>query len=169
MTGRPTGTLAASILQAADLVQQGRWPPAEEMLAQVLAANPGEPDGLQLLALVREHQGQLAEAEAFLRQSLAARPEQPHVQVHLGRILAQTGRHQDAIAVLQAQPDLFDALVVLAQVQLTVSDFAQAETNYRAALRLAPKSPVALLGLGVLLNKMHMWTASALQDDRAVV
>jgi tetratricopeptide (TPR) repeat protein len=155
MTGRPTGTLAASILQAADLVQQGRWPPAEEMLAQVLAANPGEPDGLQLLALVREHQGQLAEAEAFLRQSLAARPEQPHVQVHLGRILAQTGRHQDAIAVLQAQPDLFDALVVLAQVQLTVSDFAQAETNYRAALRLAPKSPVALLGLGVLLNKMH--------------
>jgi tetratricopeptide (TPR) repeat protein len=155
MTGRPTGYLAASILQAANLVQQGQWRQAEELLAQVLAANSSEPDGLQLLGLVREHQGKLAEAEALLRQSLAARPKQPHVQVHLGRILAEAGQHQNAIIVLRAQPDLFDALVVLAQVQLTAGDFAEAEKNYRAALRLAPKSPVALLGLGVLLNKMR--------------
>jgi len=159
MTRRPTGTLVASILQAADLVQKGQWRQAEDVLAQVLAANPSEPDGLQLLGLVREHQGKLAEAVLLLRQSLASHPGQPHVQVHLGRILAQTGKHQDAIDLLQAvaraQPDLFDALVVLAQVQLTVCDFAEAEKNYRAALRLAPKSPVALLGLGILLNKMR--------------
>jgi len=158
MTGRPTNSLAASILQAASLVQRGQWQQAEAVLAQVLAANPGEPDGLQLLGLVREHQGSPAEAQSLLRQSLALRPKQPHVQVHLGRILAQTGSHQEAIDLLQAaaqaQPDLFDAFVVLAQVQFTVGDFAAAEQNYRSALQLAPQSQVALLGLGVLLNKM---------------
>ena len=125
----------------------------------VLAAHPGEPDGLQLLGLVRENQGKLAEAEQLFRESLASRPSQPHVQVHLGRVLAQMGKYQDAIAVLQAaaraQPDLFDAFVILAQVQFTTGALAAAEQNYRAALRLSPKSQVALLGLGVLLNKMH--------------
>jgi len=159
MTGRPTNGLAASILQAAKLVQQGQWRQAEEVLTQVLAADPDEPDGLQLLGLVREHHGALAGAESLLRRSLALRPGLPHVQVHLGRILADAGKHQDAIDVLQAaagaQPDLFDALVVLAQVRFTVGDFAAAEENYRSALRLAPQSQTALLGLGVLLNTVR--------------
>ena len=152
-----TDFIAASILQAAGLVRQGQWRQAEGVLAQVLSAHPGEPDGLQLLGLVRENQGRPAEAEQLLRRSLAARPNQPHVEVHLGRILAETGRHQEAIDLLQTaartQPDLFDAFVILAQVQFTIGDFAAAETNYRSALRLSPKSQVALLGLGVLLNK----------------
>ena len=153
----PTDLIAASILQAADFVRQGEWRRAEALLTQVLAANPGEPDGLQLLGLVRENQSRVADAEQLLRQSLALRPAQPHVQVHLGRILAQAGRHQDAIDVLQAavQPDLFDAFVILAQVQFTIGDLAAAEENYRAALRLNPKSQVALLGLGVLLNTLR--------------
>ena len=153
----PAGPVGASILQAADFVRHGQWQQADALLTQVLAFNPAEPDGLQLLGLVREGQGRLAEAEQLLRQSLLARPQQPHVQVHLGRILAETGKHQQAIDLLQAtvdaQPDLFDALVVLAQVQVTVSDFAEAEKNYRSALRLVPDSQVTLLGLGVLLNQ----------------
>jgi len=157
MTPGPTDFLAASILRAADFVRRRQWPQAETLLTQLLTAHPGEPDGLQLLGLVRENQGRLAEAEQFFRQSLALRPSQPHVQVHLGRILAQTGRHQDAIDLLQAaaqaEPDLFDAFVILAQVQLTIGDLAAAEKNYRSALQLQPKSQVTLLGLAILLNK----------------
>jgi len=158
MIGRPTNRVAASILEAANFVRQGQWDPADALLTQVLLSHPDEPDGLQLLGLVRENQNRLSDAEALLRRSLALRLGQPHVQVHLGRVLAQAGKHRDAIAVLQAaaeaQPDLVDAFVVLAQVQLTTGDFAASERNYRAALKLAPKSPAALLGLGVLLNKM---------------
>ena len=150
-------SVGALIHTAADLLRQRRWQEADAVLAQLLAAHPDEPDGLQLLGLVRENQGRLAEAEQLLRQSLALRPNQPHVQVHLGRILAEAGNHQDAIAVLEAaalgQPDLFDAIVVLAQVQFTVGDLAAAERNYRTALRLSPDSQVTLLGLGVLLNQ----------------
>jgi tetratricopeptide (TPR) repeat protein len=157
MTKGPANLIAASILQAADLVRHRRWQEADAVLARVLAAHPDEPDGLQLLGLVREHQGRLAEAEQLLRQSLSLRPKQPHVQVHLGRILAEAGKHREAIellqAAVQAQPDLFDGLVVLAQVQVTVGDLASAEENYRSALRLVPDSQVTLLGLGVLLNQ----------------
>ena len=153
----PAGSVGASILQAADFVRHGRWQEAEEVLARVLAVHPGEPDGLQLLGLVRENQGRLAEAAQLLRQSLAARPKQPHVQVHLGRILAEAGKHREAIDLLQAaaeaQPDLLEAFVVLAQVQFTIGDRAAAETNYRSALRLAHDSQTALLGLAVLLNQ----------------
>jgi tetratricopeptide (TPR) repeat protein len=175
MTGDPTNWLGASILQAADFVRQGRWRQADALLARVLASNPGEPDGLQLLGLVRENQGKFAEAQSLLRQSLALRPNQPHVQVHLGRMLAQAGRHREAIelldAVAQAQPDLAEAFLLLAQVQLTEGDLVAAEKNYRCALRLAPKSQVALLGLGVLLNKTlrpeeaETWLQAAAQDD----
>jgi tetratricopeptide (TPR) repeat protein len=156
---KPTDFIAASILQAANLVRQRQWSEAEAVLTQLLASHPGEPDGLQLMGLVRENQDRPADAEALLRRSLALRPRQPHVQVHLGRILAQAGRHQEAAELLQAavlaQPDLFDAFVILAQVQFTAGDFAAAETNYRSALRLNPVSQVALLGLGVLLNQLR--------------
>jgi tetratricopeptide (TPR) repeat protein len=156
---KPTDFIAASILRAADLVRQRQWPQAEAVLTRLLASHPAEPDGLQLLGLVRENQDRLTDAEALLRQSLALRPRQPHVQVHLGRILAQAGRHKEAIELLQAaalaQPDLFDAFVILAQVQFTAGDLDAAEANYRSALRLNPMSQVALLGLGVLLNHMR--------------
>ena len=157
MTPGPSNAIAASILQAADLVRQGGWPQAELALTRLLAAHPDEPDGLQLMGLVREHQGRSAEAEQLLRRSLALRPGQSHVQVHLGRILAETGRHRDAIAILQAaadaQPGQFDAHIILAQVHFSIGDMAGAEKNYRTALGLSPKSQVALLGLGVLLNR----------------
>jgi tetratricopeptide (TPR) repeat protein len=159
MNGRLANPLVASILQAANHVRHGQWSQAEQVLANILGTNPLEPDGLQLMGLVRENQGKFADAQSLLRQSLSLRPGQPHVRVHLGRILAEMGKHQDAIDQLRsatlAQPDLFDAFLVLAQVQVTSGDFADAEKNYRSALRLFPKSPAGLLGLGVLLNKMN--------------
>ena len=159
MKTRPYHPNEATIAKAANLVRQGRWPEAEQLLGQVLGADPREPDGLQLLGLVREQQDRRKEAELLLRRSLALRPEQPHVQVHLGRVLARMGRHPEAIDLLQAaalaRPDLFDAFLLLAQVQVTTGQFALAEKNYRAALRLAPKSGAALLGLGVLLNQTN--------------
>src|SRR5437868_14869913 len=78
MTTGPTDIIAASILPAAELMRHGRWQQAEAILTQLLAAHPGEPDGLQLLGLVRENQSALAEAEQLLRQSLVSRPNQPH-------------------------------------------------------------------------------------------
>lgn len=156
MSQSPAGPIGMSVLKAADFLQQGRWQQAEEILAQVLAASPQEPDGLQLLGLVRENQGRLAEAEQLLRQSLSSRPKQPHVQVHLGRVLAEAGKPQDALAVLEAaaraEPS-FDALLLLAQVQVTLGDLAAAEKHYQAALGLRPDSQVVLVGLAVLFNE----------------
>jgi len=154
MTPGPTDVIAVSILQAADDIRGGQWRQAEAALSEILRMHPDEPDALQLLGLVREHQDKLAEAEQLLRRSLALRPNQPHVRVHLGRVLAGAGRHQDAIDLLAAaQADDVEALTILAQLRFTIGDLSAAEENYRAALRLAPGSQALLLGLAMLLNQ----------------
>lgn len=153
MTNGPSDSLRTSILRAADLVRRGQWGQAETALAKILAAFPVEPDALQLLGLVREHQDKLAEAEQLLRRSLALRPNRPHVQAHLGRVLAGIGKYQDAIALLAGQPNDVEALTILAQVRFALGKLAAAEDNYRAALRLAPDSQTLLMGLAVLLNQ----------------
>src|SRR4029078_11573818 len=78
-----TYSVVASIQQAVELLRHGQWQEPEALLMPVLAAQPSEPDGLQLLGLVRENQGKLAEAEQLLRQSLAARPRQTHLTATL--------------------------------------------------------------------------------------
>ncbi len=61
-----------------------------------------EPDGLQLMGLVRAQQGRAPEAETLYRRSLSLAPKQPHVQANLGRLLIATGRSAEAITPLRA-------------------------------------------------------------------
>ncbi|MEI9995995.1 MAG: tetratricopeptide repeat protein [Rhizomicrobium sp.] len=157
MSGPPDSQIAAPIAQAIALMNQGQWAFAETVLTQVLRQRPGEPDGLQLLGLVRANQGRLGEAEALYRRSLAAKPKQPHVQINLGKLLAMTGRAAEGIALLRAvvraHPDNVDALVVLGQAQNEAGDTVFAEKNLRAALARAPGDLTAALSLGSLLSE----------------
>ncbi|MEJ1967954.1 MAG: tetratricopeptide repeat protein [Rhizomicrobium sp.] len=156
MSGAPTSQIAASIVQAVGLINQGQWGLAERVLGQVLGVAPREPDGLQLMGVVRAAQGRNGEAEALYRRSLAAKPKQPHVQVNLGKLLVGMGRPQDGIAMLRAvaraNPAYVDALLVLGQAQQAAGDLAFAEKNLRAALKLEPGHASAILSLGALLN-----------------
>jgi tetratricopeptide (TPR) repeat protein len=144
------------IARAIDLIRRGQWELAERTLGQVLLAQPREPDGLQLMGLVRANQGRHAEAEAFYRRSLALRPRQPNVLSNLGRLLVTTGRVDEGIATLRSavrmEPNNVDAVLLLGQVQQGLGDLALAEKNLRAALKLAPDSLTTHLSLGALLN-----------------
>ena len=144
------------IARAVNLIRQGQWELAERTLSAILSAQPLEPDGLQLMGLIRADQGRLSEAEALYRRSLALRPKQPNVMSNLGRLLAGTGRPEEGIAMLRAavrtDPGNADAALVLGQIQHGLRDYAFAEKNLRAALKLEPENVTALLSLGALLN-----------------
>jgi tetratricopeptide (TPR) repeat protein len=146
----------AAIAHAINLIRQGQWELAERTLGQLLLAQPKQPDGLQLMGLVRANQGRIAEAETLYRRSLALLPRQPNVLSNLGRLLANSGRVEEGIATLRSavrmDPNNVDAVLVLGQVQQGIGDLAFAEKNLRAALKLAPDSVAALLSLGALLN-----------------
>jgi len=155
----PPSQIAALIAQAANLINQGQWAFAEQALAQVLGARPLEPDGLQLMGMVRASQGRNDEAEALYRQSLSLRPRQANVQANLGKLLTATGRAQEGIALLRgalrADPNNFDLLLVLAQAQQAAGELVFAEKNLVAALKLAPNDLSAMLSLGALYNDTH--------------
>ena len=148
--------IAAPIARAISLIRQGHWEMAERILSNVLSAQPQEPDGLQLMGLVRANQGRLSEAEALYRRSLALRPKQPNVLSNLGRLLVGLGRAEEGIATLRQavrlDPDSADAVLVLGQIQHGLGDYAFAEKNLRTALKLEPGNVTALLSLGALLN-----------------
>ena len=78
MSTPPPSHIAALIAQAAQLINQAQWAHAEQALVQALGAQPAEPDGLQLLGLVRANQDATTSRVALCR-SLALRPKQPNV------------------------------------------------------------------------------------------
>ncbi len=153
------GQIAGPIAQAINLIRQHQWGSAERVLSQVLSVRPLEPDGLQLMGLVRANQSRLSDAEALYRRSLALRPKQPNVLINLGRLLAGTGRADEGSAMLRAaaraDPGNPDPLLVLGQIQHGLGDLVFAEKNFRAALTLEPDNITALLSFGALLNDLE--------------
>lgn len=152
----PPSQFAAPITRALEFMRQGLWTQAEQVVAQILARDRAEPDGLQLMGLVRAQQGRIAEAETLYRRSLSLRPRQANVQINLAQLLAGTGRAAEAIALLRGavrgEPGNPDLLQMLAQLQQGAGDVVFAERNFRAALKLRPGDPSLTLGLGGLLN-----------------
>jgi len=156
MSTPPPSQNAALIARLVSLVQQGQWELAENLLHRLLSQQPREPDGLQLLGLVRAHQGRTPEAESLYRRSLALRPRQPNVQINLSLLLLGTGRAEEAIALLRAavraDPNNADLFLALGQLQHGAGDAEFAERNLRAVLRLRPNDPSAVLSLSGILN-----------------
>lgn len=156
MNTSPTNLFAAQISRILASMSQGQWPLAEQMAGQILAADRNEPDGLQLMGIVRAQQGRAAEAEQLYRRSLALRPRQPNVTTNLAVLLAGTGRPDDAIALLRAgvraDANNMDLLMALAQVQQAAGDTVYAEKNFLAVLKRRPGDPNAVLSLSGILN-----------------
>ena len=150
------GPSTAQVAQAVNLIRQNQWESAERVVSALLSVRPLEPDGLQLMGLIRANQGRLSEAEALYRRSLAFRPKQPNVLSNLGRLLTGTGRTEEGVTLLRQaarlEPDKAEPLLVLGQTQHRLGDFAFAEKNFRAALKLEPDNFTALLSFGALLN-----------------
>ena len=87
--------MRAAGLQDTDPVAAGR------LAADILAANPGHLETALLLAGALRRQHKLAEALSALQALAAQRPEQAVVHWELGRLLAELGRRDEAIATLE--------------------------------------------------------------------
>jgi Tfp pilus assembly protein PilF len=102
--------------------------------------------------------GRIAEAAKFYRQVLESAPNHPDALHLLGVVHGQSGRHDQAIALLeraiQIQPSsaAFHADLGMALVGLGRHD--QAVASYRLALKLDPLSAAAHHNLGVALMEL---------------
>lgn len=87
-----------ALVRAESLVQSRSFDPAEDLLHDILAADPGNRRAQELLAFVLESRGD-RDGERRVRAALAtAYPDDPEVQADYGRVLERSGRDADALA-----------------------------------------------------------------------
>lgn len=83
------------------LLQSGQYAAAHAQLESLVAANPGYPEGLRLLAGTKQAMGEGAQAQALLRRALELDPQSAPTLTTLAELLLQAGRRSEAVALLQ--------------------------------------------------------------------
>jgi|GEM_PF-287098 len=140
----PAGaTLAPEALQrmlaeASGHEQAGRFGPAEEILARVLAAEPDHPHANHLQGIVAYRLGRIAEARARMERSIALAPEVALYPRNLCEVYRAAGLYDEALA------------------------------TGRRAVELAPEDPLALTNLGIIHASRLELDAALATADRAL-
>ncbi|NNM00330.1 MAG: tetratricopeptide repeat protein [Gammaproteobacteria bacterium] len=106
------------IKQAAEALQRGDFPTADELLVRTLKRKPRDVDAMNLAGVLAYHQGDYPRAIAMLKRVVKRQP-------------AHAGAHLNLGAALNA-----------------TRQYAGAEFHYQSALKLNPNNHVALCNLG---------------------
>ena len=99
--------------RAAELHQKGNLSAAEGLYLQVLRAESGHFDALQMLGMLRYQQGRLTEALSLIGAALATKPHFPPVLLNYAVVLDGLRRREEALAIydraLALKPDYAEA------------------------------------------------------------
>ena len=144
----PDGRVSA----ARNAYRSGDLDDAARIAAEILAANPGNLDAIELKALVEIERGHYAEAEASLRFAIAVAPERRWAYADLTRLLLKLGRSAEAEAVARgaaaADPGNADAHAMLGSILADRQMYVPAAAHLRRAIALAGRHPQLLVALG---------------------
>lgn len=136
------------------LEQENKFADAEQEYKQAFALDASS-DALTGLANIYMRGRRFPEAEQYLRKLVAAHPDQPAAHVQLGRVLEAEGKHDDAIAELEAGAKLAPADESvqrdLAELYSTAGKHEQAEGVYRTLLAAHPNDAELRRGFGQTL------------------
>ena len=101
--------VAASLREAAELLQAGRLDDAEPIVRRVVAVAPQVADAHNLLGAILDQRGRAEEAEREYREALRLNPKSISARANLGVLLARTNHTDQAIqlfeSVLHENPD----------------------------------------------------------------
>ena len=161
-----------TLRRALDLHQAGQLGDAERLYGEVIDADPGNPDALNLRGVLAQHMGQNDVAEDFIRRALAVNPRFADAHYNLGIALQGQGRLDDAVSAyresLRLSSDSPDAYHNLGNCLHELGRLDEAIECQRQAIAIAPRDPNTHNSLGVAL-----YDAGALDDaiaayDRAI-
>ncbi|HUO13047.1 MAG TPA: tetratricopeptide repeat protein [Caulobacteraceae bacterium] len=135
--------MTETILQSGlDRYRAGDLQAAEVWFRQSVQAQPDEPTGLFLLALLRAELGDPGEAEQLLNRVVAVRQDHAPSWSTLGALRQSRSDHQGATAAYaeatRLDPDLASAWLGLAQCKSALGDHAGALLAADAAIAAAP-------------------------------
>lgn len=156
------------------LLEHGRLEEAAEQLAHADRLLPAKADNLKAWADTEQRRGAREHAIQLYRQALAADATLTAARVNLGKLLLESGRPADAVAVLHVGSgpgsDLRDGqgLGLLATAYAMQGQFEPAAEAYRQALMLAPDLAAAHAGLGIVLGALTRPREAATHLRRAI-
>ncbi|MET3497961.1 methyltransferase domain-containing protein [Variovorax boronicumulans] len=170
-----TAAHAAALVQAADLTKAGNLDAADELLARILEAAPGDPDALHYQGLLRHAQGRDAESIALIGRSLTLQPAQGGAWNNLGNLLVEAGRADDAMRAYENSVSFAegdegaDALSNIAALECGKGHWQAAERVSRRAIELRPTSSEAWYNLSIALMEQGLIQESVIANSRAVL
>jgi len=158
--------------RAATLIREGNLAQAEAEIVSLLEGNPQQPDGLNLLGVIRLRQARTGEAEEVFKRSLAAAPHRMGARINLGLLYASLDRLDEAAAQFEAvlksipahrdaQARLVDVLRRQAADALALGEREKALSHLLRAKTLAPANPQVLFEFGMVALGMSLYTDAA--------
>ncbi len=168
----PAQQADAKFRRAVQWLHQGRVSEAEQEFQAALSLDPSLEPARQALVSLLVDQRRLDEAQKLLQQGLALDPAQVQFATVLARISVERDDYAKALDVLRgckgdvARDSEYNGL--LGAVLQHLSKPEQAANAYRAALRVAPQTGTAWLGLGVSLEALNHRPEAAEAFRRAV-
>ena len=125
---------------------------AGRVYRQILHHHPGQPDALNLLAMIAMERADFEEASSLLRRAIEASAEVPQFYCNLGHALQGAGDYEQAIAAyrraISLRADFAEAHSSLGFALSQLGRVAEAVACYRAALAIDPGYFYALNNLG---------------------
>jgi tetratricopeptide (TPR) repeat protein len=171
----PEPHLSAGALQE----KLGHAAAAESEYKQALALDAKSSDALTGLVNLYMRARRYADAESLLRKLAAERPDDPVIHLQLGRLLAASGKKEDAIPELEHAARLAPADLQikrdLGDVYLDLAKYPEAEAQLRPLLASHPNDSDLHFSLGrILLNQrkfpeaqQEFYAAAKLKPDFA--
>ncbi|MBI3451542.1 MAG: tetratricopeptide repeat protein, partial [Rhodospirillales bacterium] len=161
------------------LLEQDRWTEAVDSCRQAIKLGTRAPDIHFHLARALARSGQSAEAEAAFygtedafRRAIANQPGNPEFHYHLGNILLQLDRLDDAVAVfrnaIELKPDHGGAHNNLGKALWQLGYLEEAAASCARSVELAPTHPEPLCGLGLILTEQGRIAEAVKAFDRAL-
>lgn len=169
----PAGdALAGDVLaRAAEALQAGRPQDAFGFCRQVLAAEPHNPEALNLAGVAAFQTGNGAEARSLLEAAVAFKPGFADALNNLGNVLKAEGALDEAEAAygmaLQARPGYRDAEYNLGIAREAQGRFTDAEASYRRCLETEPGFAPAHFNLGNALKALGRFPEALSAYQRA--
>ena len=158
--------------EAQDLYWRGQAGQSVTILKELVRGHPDFDGPYIFLVTVYEKQGRTADAEAVLRAGVEANPRSFKLAVQYGVVLAERGKNDEAIAVLNKaagvidwDPELWNYIGV---AYWNKGDLTNAIAAYEHALSLEPRYAVVLSNLGTAEATLAMKNRDAAALGRAM-
>lgn len=166
------GALAQALQHALARHQAGALDEALATYHQILRADPGHFDALQLLGAIALQKSQWAEAMLLLGRALLTNPSHPAVHNNLGNAQKELHQLEAAIAsygsAISLKPDYAEAFYNRGNAHMALGQVEAALQDYESALARKPDYAAAHCNMGLALQALQRPIEAIGCYDRAI-